>query len=270
MKHIAATVAVILAMTSPVLAAPFELNFMPGSALEFIQNGPATDPDGHGNKDVDRLIVNVGPGAPSTTTATTSAWSAKDDSSSAKWSASQLYGWNGGLGICNQGEGLIIPSPYNDSCSSSSSNVEHPGDNSGRKDFYLIEFSKPVVITSAMLTVWDPTNYYDYDLSYWQGTGPAPDFASNTGYGFLGTEQTFFQNAKNSSGSLHTANLSGIPGGGGADWLVIGTKYDHSNDAIKLKKLSFATVPVPPVAILFGTGLAGLIGLARRKGLLNK
>ena len=124
MKHIAATLAVALAMTSPAWAAPFELNFMPGgSGIGFIQNGPAADPDGHGNMDVDRLIVNVGPGGPSTTTATTKAWSASGSGSGATWSPSQLFGWNGGLGICNQAEGLILPGP--DTCST---NVQHSAD----------------------------------------------------------------------------------------------------------------------------------------------
>ena len=122
-----------------------------------------------------------------------------------------------------------------------------------------------------MMTVWDPDNDYDYDLSYWQGTGPAPNPNGQTGYGFLGTEQTFGNGGVSSNqGDLVTANLSGLPGGGGADWLVIGPRRNHSTDGIKLKKLSFATVPVPNAALLFGTGLIGFIVLARRRSNPNK
>ncbi len=250
--------------------APFELNYMPnGSGIGFISGGTnvgggGPDTFGYGNSDVDRLIQNIGPGQASTTTATVTAWTANSgDTDLATWSTSQLYGWPQGLGICNRGEGLI-----NQNANSCSGNGTHSADNSGFKDFFIIEFSKPVVVTEATVTAWGSGNgTLGYDSSYWQGTGPAPDPTGQAGYGFLGTEQTQDQAAAANNNPV-SFNLSGLSGG--ADWIVIGAKRAERRDGFKLKALEFATVPIPDAALLFGTGLLGFIVLARRKNLLKK
>ncbi len=234
--------------------APFLLDFMPGGrGIGFIQGGPVLNPDGHGNKDSNRVITNLATGLPNSsgTTATTSAWSL----SHGTWTESQLYGWSGGLGICNQGEGLISPGPRNDTCSGR--NGTHSADNRGRKDFFLLEFSKSVDLTSATVTAWGNGIVADYDSSYYSGNGTFD-------FGNLGPEFESFQSRAAYFGQERTFNLSGTD----VDWLLIGANLGHKNDGFKLKNIQFSAVPVPSSVFLLGTGLAGLVGLARRKGLM--
>ncbi len=41
--------------------------------------------------------------------------------------------------------------------------------------------------------------------------------------------------------------------------------YTHSQDGVTFSNLTITTVPIAPAVWLFGSGLIGLIGIARRK-----
>jgi len=146
------------------------------------------------------------------------------------WSTSSLrqFGTNG-FGVCNRGETCKSPN--------------HTVDNSGRNDFVLMKFDKAVTDASVNLK-----KFGDTDVSYTHGRG-MPDFSSLS---------AFTTNNGGKSNRLVTLNL-----GSGSDWILFGAKLGNSDDLFKLTKVNFET-PLPPAVLLFGTGLAGLIGLSRR------
>jgi hypothetical protein len=152
-------------------------------------------------------------------------------SSVGSWSAAYVGVWNEGLGVTDSSEG-------------SGSGNSHKVDNNGRLNFLLFEFSQPVVISKAYLnSVGD-----DSDATFWVGTAVDP-----------------FNNHLTLSDSV-VAGLSAAEtstGGGSARWaefndgevsgnvLVIAAKYDDSNDAFKVSKLTArpecGTGPIDPV-----------------------
>ncbi len=186
------------------------------------------------------------------TTVTANGYSFLSGSSNA--TTAQLEQWAGGLGSCNQQEGTSCPSG------------PHSVDNKNGVDFILVLFSETVILDSAMITIWDPENSHvdgDSDISYWTGTG-APTLT----LGALGAP-TDIDGPFINQGDSYMVNLLSGP----ADWLLIGASLSNEEgykgyDGFKLKSIDYAEdappIPLPPAVFLFGTGLLGLLGVARR------
>ncbi len=209
-----------------------------------------------------------------TTTVTASAWSFDG-----AWSTSQLRRFGSGLGVCNQGEGTGCPTSFGEHATDN--NV---GDQAGsRIDFVLLQFDSQVMLEAGTLTYWstDGVDDADRDITYWSGLG-GPDFSN--GLNNLTNRVNRDLALRNGNGFAETVDFSALASP--VDWLLIGARAGDLaetidvngslgliiEDAIKVKAIEFTSapaIPIPPVAILFGTGLAGLISLAKRRGLIK-
>ncbi len=215
------------------------------------------------------------------TMVTATAWSWKNGT----FDTAQLQEYDQGLGVCNKGEGLA-GGYYG--CSGAfgehtADNDQHPGTD-GQFDFVLLQFDSQVTLNQGTLSYWSTDDFADADtdITFWTGlAGPGSDPQSN-----------IFNNLTNrvdrlgglvAPGATGTVDFSSLISDSPLDWLLIGA-HAHTSpgnepelnvpvwDAIKVKAIDFtvvqtppAPVPIPPVFILFGTGLAGLVGLARRQ-----
>jgi len=116
------------------------------------------------------------------------------------------------------------------------------------------------------------TNFTATDSSFWFDTNasgdilrwqffaeiiplPSPPYPADTGH---------------SIGSYHIANYTTEGGYGyyfnGADWLVgAGGEYFNNTSAALYGTWTATVVPIPATVWLFGSGLLGMIGIARRK-----
>ncbi len=166
--------------------------------------------------------------------------------------SSILQAFTQGLGVCNSSEVL-------GGCSGSSPDFDHTVDNGGSEDYVVFKFSHS--IQSARI---DLSAFGDTDVVYFSGNSASgPDFFNLTHQG--NSEGDHFD---------RTVNLDLSPNGD-TRWIFFGADADHTlafnddQDRFKIKAVHFEA-PIPPVVVLFGTGLAGLIGLARRKNLINK
>ena len=167
----------------------------------------------------------------------------------------QVLRFNTGLGVCNRSEGA--------NCS----NPAHQVDNFGDDDYVLFLFDQQMDFDNIVI---DPFGTWDRDVTYWiadvtnpidlAGMDPdALDFPGSTVFG-----DPTFQYAGPSNQPL-SINLSGT---GNALLFAaqadIGDYYD--DDRFKITSLTAtAVVPVPAAVWLFGSGLLGLVGVARSK-----
>jgi len=179
----------------------------------------------------------------------------------------QIHAWSTGLGACNKSEGLA-----NGGCSTS---TEHQVDNIGDDDYILFLFDQTVSFDNIVI---DPYFRSDRDVSFWIGNissssdllglDPADlDLGSTNSIGFGPYNQKSFYGA---SSSPETIDLTGATGGNIGNALLFAARADagnyYDNDYFKIASLeAVAVVPVPAAVWLFGSGLIGLIGFARRK-----
>ncbi len=191
----------------------------------------------------------------------------------------QIHQWATGLGVCNRQEGAI-----GSGCSTS---TEHQVDNVGDDDYVLFLFDQAVQFDNIKI---DPYFTSDRDVSYWIGniasaTGsmlgldpadldPAVSIPYNTNGGGASASSTdfpFYNQKKFGVGSgVKTVNFSAAVGGNIGNALLFAARADagnsYDNDYFKIRSLKVTTVvPVPPAVWLFGSGLLGLVGIARRK-----
>ena len=165
----------------------------------------------------------------------------------------QVQIWGSGLGVCNQGEGTYC------------SNPAHPVDNSGSFDFLLFSFSQSVLLDEAVLTAWAT----DFDATLWAGTGSISlngQTLAGLGLDVSGVEDLFSTNNAVAGSTIRTLDLENTflnP----ADWFLISASlpYNDPYDSFKFKSLIVnapppgSEVPEPATAILFGTGLVGVL-----------
>lgn len=166
-----------------------------------------------------------------------------------------------GLGVadCNKSEGAGCGDP------------SHQVDNSGERDFLLIQFSSPVNLTGAVLHPYCgsgcPAGGWDRDVTYFTGVNLALNL-SLTGLG-LGTLPVGFNGGTeilNTPGGTLAIGLSGS----GINSLLIGassTNVDGLIDRFKLQSVSFdaSTVPEPATLGTLGAALVALGMFARRR-----
>jgi hypothetical protein len=182
----------------------------------------------------------------------------------------QIDRFGTGLGVCNRSEGINCSDPA------------HQVDNFGDDDYVLFLFDQQVDFESIVI---DPFNTWDRDVSFWvanitgfgmlPGMNPADldPISGNTNQNGPTNSADFpFYNKKNASPSSNpkTFNLSNALGGSTGNALLFAARADagdkKDNDRFKISSLTYtAVVPVPAAVWLFGSGLLGLVGVARRK-----
>ncbi len=129
--------------------------------------------------------------------------------------------------------------------------------------FALFSFDQPVDIPGV--TIDDVSNF---DRNIWMATGTtAPDFSG----GFLSGLAAFdvVNSADDSGDGLYTHGL----GAAAVSYLLVGAPPENDLGPLVAGGSQFyidsfgasATVPVPPAVWLFGSGLLGMVGVARRK-----
>ncbi len=190
--------------------------------------------------------------------------------------SAQIHQWGTGLGSCNKEEGLAFGG-----CSTS---TEHQVDNIGDDDYVLFLFDQTVQFDKIKI---NPFFSSDRDVSYWignissasvmMGLDPADLDPSNTpppsGSATINSTDFPFYNQKNfgSGSSVKTVNFANNAVGGNiGNALLFAARADagngYDNDYFKIRSLEVSTVvPVPAAVWLFGSGLLGLVGVARRK-----
>lgn len=182
----------------------------------------------------------------------------------------QIDRFNTGLGVCNRQEGV--------NCS----NPAHQVDNIGDDDYVLFLFDQQVEFENIVI---DPFGVWDRDVSYWvadinasgvmSGLDPAdldPQSGNTNQNGPTNSADFPNYNRKNAgiSSGPKTFNLVNAFGGNVGNALLFAARADagdkKDNDRFKISSLTYtAVVPVPAAVWLFGSGLLGLVGIARRK-----
>jgi hypothetical protein len=259
-KKILITSAVLLTAATNIQATTYDFTYSNGTerAANGTKNGGdhPTNGRGYGNSfDTGNLSV--------TSWGTTSTGSGGGNTA---LNTGEIWDWQTGLGACNQGEGTV-----GGGCSGGSPG-EHQVDNLSFDDLVLFYFDDTVSFDELVI---DPFFFSDVDVTYWVGTLGSSDitgydtidllsgafggFGAHTDIQFSGgtsTPQTL--SLSGTGNALLVSGHSNIPAGGfggsGAD-----------NDSFKIASLTTTVVPVPAAVWLFGSGLLGLVGVARRK-----
>ncbi len=202
-----------------------------------------------------------------------SAWGTTGSGSSGPFAApletGEIWDWQTGLGACNRAEGIA-----GSGCSTgNSSNSEHQVDTVSFDDLVLFFFDETVSFDEIVI---DPFFTSDVDVTYWVGNIGSSDLsgisAADLLNGPVGGFGTFTDILFN--GTTNAPQTLSLTGTGNA--LLIGGQSNHSgglgnpngsdNDSFKIASLTAtAVVPVPAAVWLFGSGLLGLVGVARRK-----
>jgi hypothetical protein len=118
--------------------------------------------------------------------------------------------------------------------------------------------------------VIDPFGYFDRDVSFWIAN-ITPAESDLTGFNpfSLINNTSVFGAATNITNNAGTGPLSINLGGATGNVLIFGGTLDagssYDNDRFKIASLDITVVPVPAAIWLFGSGLLGLVGVARRK-----
>lgn len=175
---------------------------------------------------------------------------------------SQILRYGTGLGACNKQEGTNCGSP------------QHQVDNVGDDDLILFVFDQQLQFNNIVI---DPYGIRDRDVSFWVAdinntdlTNLDPDTLID-GTSIFGTGT--FERHGRSSAPL-TINLGGNTGNA----LLFSAYLNIENDPyfkkyydrFKIASLEITSiVPVPAAAWLFGSGILGLVAVARRRDKLK-
>jgi len=167
----------------------------------------------------------------------------------------QILRFGTGLGACNKSEGMNCNNPI------------HQVDNVGDDDLVLFKFDSTVDFNNIVI---DPFGYFDRDVSFWIAniTTAESDLIGFNPFSLInGT--SIFGAATNITNFPGSGPLSINLGGATGNVLLFGGKLDagsyYDNDRFKIASLDVTVVPVPAAVWLFGSGLLGLVGVARRK-----
>lgn len=149
---------------------------------------------------------------------------------------------------------------------------QHFADSFGTTDFVLLQFSRPVVLTSAVLNVFSNPAFgtpADSDASFAVGYAPAGSWTGNL-FASGDSQASVASNFYGSFTSYVTSNLPhgvarSVNGGGlnGNVWLVAAGGVDRNFDGFKLAQITAAAVPEPATWALMILGF-GAIGFAMR------
>lgn len=187
------------------------------------------------------------------------AWSLNNNSATGTVSNARLGRYSSGLGVTNDAEDGSSPG--------------HTTDNSGRLDFLVFQFSKPVEVLSGVFTPFAMSGVYDVD--YTLGAGLS-DVAWNSSLGLDGqsrsTLNTLFANdirnfaGSASNGNAQTKALDSLHRAGNV-WLV-GASFnnpDSKYDAFKFSALKvLVPVPEPSTWLMMIVGF-GFVGASIRR-----
>ena len=181
---------------------------------------------------------------------TVTAWGATDGSSNLLDTA-EVERWSTGLGSCNQQEGTDCSSPA------------HQVDNFGPDDYILFTFDQLVTFDSIEI---DPWGTWDRDVTYWIADISLPPTVLGLDPVDLNNGSTAFGAATSVNNSESSAPVTISLGGGVGNVLLFAANtISDQDDRFKIATLTTSPIPVPPAVWLFGSGLIGLVGIARRK-----
>ncbi len=178
-----------------------------------------------------------------------------------------------GLGLNAEPVGLLTPTE-DDSVGA----LAQPGfDNRTRSgdfptmQFALFAFSQPVDVSQIVLG-----NVSNYGHPIFVAAGDsAPDLSTDLVSAFSG--DTIVSNPLSTQGKVSTGLIYNFSSLGSASYLVVGTSPQSdlgpflaksgnvTSSQFYINEIGFSAVPVPAAIWLFGSGLVGLIGVARRK-----
>ncbi len=186
-----------------------------------------------------------------TADAKVSAWSIGTDN---KIYQARLGVWDGGIGVKN-----------------GSSDDSHTIDNSGRKDFIVIQFDKLVELATANFnTGWH--GFSDTDATIGYLISPAP---FTTPVNLTGANQSILSSynlyGSGSIGNSGNSSRNINPSGNIGNLWLIGASFNNPEgtvklDGFKLEKLTFsAAVPEPATWMFMLVGMAGIGFTMRRK-----
>ncbi len=185
------------------------------------------------------------------TNAKVTAWSIGSDN---KIYQAQLGVWDGGIGVKN-----------------GSGDDSHTIDNSGRRDFIVIQFDKLVELATATFnTGWHGFSDTDATIGYLISGAPFATTVNLTGANLssLSSYNLYGSGSTVTSGN-NTRNIN--PSGNLGNTWLIGASFNNPEgsyklDGFKLEKLTFsAAVPEPATWMFMMLGMAGIGFTMRRK-----